>query len=29
MWLQKVITLKSRSQGCYLITDEVLEAIGP
>lgn len=28
MWFQKVISLKSRSQGCYLITDEVLEAIG-
>ncbi len=27
-WFQKTINLKPRSQGCYLITDEILEAVG-
>lgn len=27
-WFQKTFSLKSRSQGCYLITDEVLSQIG-
>lgn len=27
VWWQKTIKLKPRSQGCYLITDEVLSSI--
>ena len=27
VWFQKTFSLKSRSQGCYLITDEVLNQI--
>jgi secondary thiamine-phosphate synthase enzyme len=27
-WFQKTIQLKARSEGCYLITDEILSAIG-
>ena len=29
VWFQKTIQLKSRAQGCYLITDEILEIVGP
>lgn len=29
VWFQKTINLKSRSQGCHLITNEIMEAIGP
>lgn len=29
VWFQKLIQLKPRSQGCYLVTDEILSEIGP
>lgn len=27
-WFQKIISLSPRSQGCYLITDEILSNVG-
>lgn len=29
LWFQKIIKLKPRTQGCYLVTDEILSEIGP